>query len=178
MPRQAQQGPQEPTRKLQDQSKLSGGTLALGEGFKSLVGDVKEFGSVVKNTFINKDHYDNRAAAVLGQEKEFGAWKTEQDAARHLLAVGNVSRTVGPTGARVSAKLYELIFGNADEEDAQMDAHNNEVAARLGKGAKSSKEVEERVGKAMKKAAFNNFSDKDVPVFLKLHQSTKPTDTE
>lgn len=178
MPKQVQQMSTESTRKPQDQSKLNDGSLTLGEGFKSLIGDIKDFGATVKNTFINKDHYDNKAAEVLGQEKEFGAWKTEQDAARHLLAVGNLSRTIGPTGARMSAKLYEMVFGNADVEDSMMDTHNNELAARLGESAKSSKEVEERVGKAMKKAAFNDFSDKDVPVFLKLHQNSKSTNTK
>lgn len=154
------------------ESKSVGGTLTLSERFKSLVAPVKEMGATVKNTLIDKEHYDERAAVVLEQEQEAGAWLTEQDAARHLLAAGNLSRTFGKTGATIGAKLYELILSGGDYKDNLMDAHNNRLGIELGLGAKDDKEVEQRVQKVMEKRKLDDFSDPSSPVFLKIHSPT------
>lgn len=99
-------------------------------------------------------------------------WKDRRDAARHVLGVGELARKTNPTIANILANTYEFIMGNEPGEDADMDAHNNEVALQLF-NAKDYAEVKTRVKKLMDNIQYKDTSDKTKPVFMELGRTTK-----
>lgn len=133
--------------------------FTIGKGLEEMIKE--RTGAKIKQ-------YDKDAAEMQGG----AGWMDRQDAARHLLTIGNTARIAGRPVANVLAKAYELISGSADADDAKMDAHNNKIALSLF-NAKDYKEVKERVSKLMESPQFQDFTDPKRPVFFTGLDDTK-----
>lgn len=131
----------------------------LSENFKKFMGIVQEGHKSIYNT-----DYDSDSQNI----EKTGEWQGRQDAARHLLAVGNVARATNPTIAKVLSTLNEYVLGiGSTEEDTKMDEHNNELALTLF-NAKDYNEVKERVKKLMENPQYKTTVDPNRPVINKL----------
>ena len=138
--------------------------MNLSENFKKFMG-IEALEAQIKSPIGTK--LKAYAEDAEGLEPT-GGWQGRQDAARHLLAVGDISRKVGPTAASLLANINEYILGaGASVEDTEMDVHNNELALTLF-NAKSYEEVKERVKKLMESPSYKDTSDKTKPVVNKL----------
>ena len=131
--------------------------MEFGEGLKKLL--TERIGSKLPK-------YSEDAEAM----EPTGGWKGKQDAARHLLAVGDIARKSHPLVAKTLANLHEWVLDiGASTDDLEMDKHNNELALTLF-NAKSYDEVKSRVAKMMETANYNDYTDKSKPVFIELPQ--------
>lgn len=126
--------------------------FTIGKGLEEMIKE--RTGAKIKQ-------YDKDSKEMQGGE----GWMDRQDAARHLLTIGNTARIAGRPVANVLAKAYEFISGSANEDDAKMDAHNNKIALSLF-NAKDYNEVKERVSKLMENPQFQDFSNPKRPVFF------------
>lgn len=116
---------------------------------------------------FNSKEIDKKAKELVGENgSPNNGWLDKQDAARHLLGIGEIARTTHPLVAKGIGALYEFINAGSTEEDTKMDEHNNELALTLF-NAKSKKELEDRVKVMIEKANFRDTSDKTKAVYLK-----------
>lgn len=148
-----------PPRKPVVESKPVAPRVDIGNGLRELL--TARTGSKIKQ-------YDRDAKEMEGGE----GWMDRQDAARHLLTIGNTARIAGRPVANVLATAYEWISGSANEDDAKMDEHNNKLALSLF-NAKDYKEVKERVKKLMETSQYQDTSDPNKPVFYSGLDDTK-----
>lgn len=94
----------------------------------------------------------------------------QQDAARHMLAAGYLSRSYSPKAAALLGELNELpgpiealrrLFGKyTPNYGYEMDAHNNEVGSRLAAKAKDLKDFERLVNLEVENAHAIPLEDK------------------
>ena len=147
--------PQEPTRKPVVESKTSAPRVSIGERLQQILRDAKPFGK-----------HEKDAMAIAGDQST-GGWMDKEDAARHALVSGDISRKTHPIIAKIGMGLYEILSNNPFDKDAKMDFHNNAVGAELGKGAKSYEELKQKVKSAVGEATFDNFEDKGRLTYLK-----------
>lgn len=138
----------------------------LDSSVTNIITGAKNKATELKNKLIERQDYDKDAVAITGENPDTVGWKDKQDAARHLLAVGELSRKTNPTIASLLAKSYEFITGNEGEEDGNMDEHNNALAVSLF-NAKDYNEVKVRVKQLMNESQYKDFSDKNKPVHVR-----------
>jgi len=142
--------------------------MDLGENFKKLMGMVEkipvkspELEATIKGKVGDKLIGYSQDAATM--EPNGTGWQDRQDAARHMLAVGDMARNTHPLVAKALSTLHEWVLdAGASTEDVNMDLHNNELALSLF-NAKSYKEVKDRVSKLMESVQFQDTTDKTKP---------------
>lgn len=140
--------------------------MDIGDNLKKLLGNVdtsmsgleKKIKEPVGSTL---SQYSQDAASMYPT----GGWQDKQDAARHLLALGDIARKTNPTFAKILGNLHEYVFDiGASTEDTEMDVHNNNLAALSLFNAKDYNEIKDRVKKLMGDVQYKDTTD-----------STKPT---
>lgn len=119
--------------------------------------------TITQKPFAKLKQYSTDAAEM----EPTGGWQGRQDAARHLLAVGETARVGGKGIASVLATLNEWIGIGSTAEDTKMDEHNNRLALELF-NAKDYEEVKQRVKKMMESVQYKDMSDPTKPVINTL----------
>lgn len=102
---------------------------------------------------------------------EGSGWQDKQDAARHMLTLGDVARKTNPSFAKILGYLHEYVFDiGASSEDTAMDIHNNNLAALSLFNAKDYNEIKDRVKKLMENTQYQDTTDKTKPVINIINQ--------
>ena len=70
-----------------------------------------------------------------------GARNGEQDAYRHCVATGEISRLTNETTANLAGLYHEITHPNPENERS-MDIHNNSIGAKIGSNANSFETIE------------------------------------
>lgn len=70
-----------------------------------------------------------------------GAHNGEQDAYRHCVATGEISRLTNETTANFAGLYHEITHPNPENERS-MDIHNNSIGAKIGSNAISFEAIE------------------------------------
>lgn len=142
--------------------------MNLSDNFKKFMGIEGSFSDLektIKEPVGSKLAKYSEDAATL---ESTGGWMGKQDAARHLLAVGDIARKTNPTIAKGLANLHEWILDiGATTDDLAMDEHNNSLALSLF-NAKDYNEVKQRVKKMMESVQFQDTTDPNKPTINKL----------
>lgn len=122
----------------------------------SLVKPVKmaEGGEVEEPSLLRLQGYSENVARDMypGQQGQFD----QQDAARHMLAAGTMSRKYGPGVAEFAGQAHEILTSPGKwigsklgisrmPVDYEQDLHNNRLGIELAKRSKSQKELEDLV---------------------------------
>ena len=140
--------------------------MDFGDNLKKLMGldthEMSKLESTVKQRVGYKlKQYSEDASKI----EPTGDWQGRQDAARHLLALGDLARKTNPTFAKVLGNLHEYLFDlGASTEDTAMDVHNNNLAAMTLFNAKDYNEIKDRVKKLMEDVQYKDTSDATKPV--------------
>jgi len=108
---------------------------------------------------------NNKSEEMVGADTGNSGWLDKQDAARHLLGIGELGRLTHPIIAKGVGSLYEMVTGSYNKADADMDKHNNELALSLV-SSKSREELEDRVRKLLQTATKGEM-DKTKAYYIK-----------
>jgi len=149
--------------------------MEISESLKKLMGLVEEGASKGAETYAKPleetkitlsipNWAGETAAKMIEGSSDSPGWQDQQDAARHLLGVGELARRTHPIVAKSLGALHEFLDLGSTTEDTAMDAHNNELALSLY-NAKTREELEARVKKLMPQAQYRSREDKTAPTY-------------